>query len=188
MMEFIETTLKDAYIVIPNFSTDNRGAFLKDFHKTTFLEKGIDFELKEEMMTVSKRGVIRGMHFQLYKPQAKLVRCLKGKVYDYIVDLRQDSPTFLKGEGFILDDIRHHSLYVPKGFAHGYLVLEDSLVLYRCDEEFFKDGDASIKYDDETLNINWHPEYVDNQAFILSEKDANAKSFKYYEPLLNHII
>lgn len=183
-MEFIKTTLKDAYLIKPNYFPDNRGAFLKDFHQSTFKENGIDFELKEEMMTISKKCVIRGMHFQLYKPQAKLIRCLKGCVYDYIVDLRKDSETYLKGEGFILNDINNNTLYVPKGFAHGYLVMEDSLVLYKCDEEFYKDGDASIRYDDKTLNINWHPEYVDNQEFILSDKDFNAKSFTYYENLL----
>ena len=84
----------------------------------------------------------------------------------------------------MLNDKNNNTLYVPRGFAHGYLVLEDSLVLYKCDEEFYKDGDASIRYDDETLNINWHPEYVDNQKFILSDKDFNAKSFTYYENLL----
>ena len=180
-MEFIETTLKDAKIIVPFVSHDVRGSFIKDFHTTEFKNNGIDFTIKENLMTQSKKGVLRGMHMQLIKPQGKIVRCLSGKVYDYIVDLRKDSPTYMKGEGFILDDINNYSLFVPRGFAHGYYVLEDSLVLYKCDEEFYKDGDISIRYDDEDLKIDW--QFIVGTP-IRSEKDLNGKSFKYYESML----
>ena len=134
------------------------------------------------METISKKGVIRGMHFQLYKPQAKLVRCIKGKIFDYIVDARKNSPTYLQGQGFILSEENNNCLYVPKGFLHGYLVIDDSVVTYKCDEEFYKDGDSVIRYDDRTLNIDWHiDKFIGNSTkIILSEKDNNAPSFEYY--------
>lgn len=182
-MEFLDTTLKDAKLIVPFVSHDNRGAFIKDYHYSTFKENGINFEIKEEMCTYSKKGVLRGMHIQLGKPQAKLIRCAHGEVYDYIVDVRKDSPTYLKGEGFILNEENNNCLFVPKGFLHGYLVKEDSIVIYKCDEEFYKQGDASVKWNDPILNIDWQSQWNGDLVPILSEKDSNNISYEEFEKL-----
>ena len=181
-MIFKDTNLKDAKLITTFVQNDCRGSFIKDFHHSEFMEHNINFVIKEEMETISKKGVIRGMHFQLYKPQAKLVRCIKGEIFDYIVDARKNSPTYLQGQGFILSEENNNCLYVPKGFLHGYLVIDDSVVTYKCDEEFYKDGDSVIRYDDRTLNIDWHiDKFIGNSTkIILSEKDNNAPSFEYY--------
>lgn len=104
-----------------------------------FKANGIEHELKEVFYTISKKGVIRAMHFQLVKQQAKLVRCISGHVYDVIIDLRLDSPTFGKWQGFDLTGENQKTLYIPQFFGHGYLVLEDSVVSYKCGEVFYSE-------------------------------------------------
>ena len=145
-MIFKDTNLKDAKLITTFVQNDCRGSFIKDFHHSEFMEHDINFVIKEEMETISKKGVIRGMHFQLYKPQAKLVRCIKGKIFDYIVDARKNSPTYLQGQGFILSEENNNCLYVPKGFLHGYLVIDDSVVTYKCDEEFYSIFEEAKEY------------------------------------------
>ena len=127
---FQETNLKDAFLITPFFASDDRGGLIKDYNIDIFNENGIKHELKEVFYTISKKGVIRAIHFQLGKQQAKLVRCVSGRVYDVIVDLRKESKTFGKWEGFELSEENRKCLYVPERFGHGYLVLEDSIVSY----------------------------------------------------------
>ena len=142
--EFQELDLKGAYLIKPFHATDERGGFIKDYNIDTFKANGIDHDLKEVFYTVSKRGVIRAMHFQLVKQQAKLVRCVSGHVYDVIADLRPDSPTFGQWRGFHLTGENTLSLFVPEYFCHGYLVIEDSIVSYKCGEVFYGVGDSGI--------------------------------------------
>lgn len=183
--EFTELDLKGAYIIKPFCATDERGAFIKDYNIDVFKNNGVPHELKEIFYTVSKKGVIRAVHFQLYKQQAKLVRCVKGKVYDVIVDLRPDSPTFGKWQGFILSEENMNALYVPEFFGHGYLVLEDSVVSYKCNEVFFAEGDSGIAYDDKDMGIKWDfNEIGGKKNLIISEKDKNLMSFKKYKELI----
>ena len=129
--EFCNTDFEGAYLIKPFCATDVRGAFIKDYSKEVFEANGLEHNLAEVFYTVSHKGVIRALHFQRVHEQAKLVRCIKGKVFDVIVDLRPDSPTFKKWQGFYLSEENMNELYVPEHFAHGYLVLEPSVVSYK---------------------------------------------------------
>lgn len=183
--EFEKLNLDGAFLIKPFCATDERGAFIKDYNVETFKNNGINHELKEVFYTVSKKGVIRAIHFQLIRQQAKLVRCVKGKVYDVIVDLRPDSKTFGKWQGFTLSEENNLSLYIPKFFGHGYLVLEDSIVSYKCNEVFFAEGDSGITYNDKDINVAWPFEEIGGQdKLIISEKDKSLMSLKEYKELL----
>ncbi len=182
--EFHELELKGAYIIKPFYATDLRGGFVKDYNIDTFKANGIDHELKEVFYTISKRGVIRAEHFQLIKQQAKLVRCISGHVYDVIVDLRPDSPTFGQWRGFDLTGENQVCLFVPEFFGHGYLVIEDSVVSYKCGEVFYGEGDSGIMYNDPELNIQWPFELIGGEKnLIISDKDKHLMSFADYKNL-----
>ena len=186
---FEEITLKGAYKITPFYATDERGGFLKDYNIDIFKENNINHELKELFYTLSKRGVIRAIHFQLDKQQAKLVRCVSGHIYDVIVDLRPDSPTFGQWEGFELSGDNMVELYIPEYFGHGYLVLEDSVVSYKCGEVFYANGDSGIMYNDSDINIKWPYELIGgSEKLIISEKDQNLMSFQDYKKISESIL
>lgn len=179
--DFQELDLKGAFKIQPFYATDERGGFIKDYNIDMFKTNGIEHELKEVFYTISKKGVIRAIHFQLIKQQAKLVRCVSGHVYDVIVDLRPDSPTFGQWRGFDLTGENQIELYIPQCFGHGYLVLEDSVVSYKCGEVFYGEGDSGIMYNDPDINIQWPFEKIGRiENLIISEKDKNLMSFKEY--------
>lgn len=178
---FEELDLKGAFKIQPFYATDERGGFVKDYNIDMFKANGIEHELKEVFYTISKKGVIRATHFQLVKQQAKLVRCISGHVYDVIVDLRPDSPTFGQWRGFDLTGENQVELYIPQYFGHGYLVLEDSVVSYKCGEVFYGEGDSGIIYNDIDINIQWPFEKIGGiENLIISDKDMNLMSFKEY--------
>lgn len=180
--EFEESDLKGAFIVTPFYSTDERGGFIKDYNIEEFKKHGIEHELKEVFYTISYQGVIRAIHFQLDRQQAKLVRCVKGRVYDVIVDLRKDSDTFGQWRGYELSEDNRKELYVPQYFGHGYLVLEESIVSYKCGEVFYSEGDSGIMYNDPDLNIEWPFEKIGGvENLIISEKDKTLMSFNEYK-------
>ena len=178
MYIFNETDLKGAY-VIDNFSVgDNRGRFTKCYVKEVYEEAGINFNLSETFLSSSAKNVIRGIHFQRNNPQAKLVSVPKGKVYDVIVDLRVDSPTFKQWRGFELSEENARALYIPKGFGHGFLSLEDNtLMLYQCDGKYDKETDSGIRYDDKDIGITWP---ISREDEIHSERDLSLESLKEY--------
>lgn len=183
--EFEKLDLEGAYMIKPFFATDNRGGFLKDYNIDTFRDNGINHELKEVFYTISKKGVIRATHFQLIKQQPKLVRCVSGHVYDVIVDLRPESKTFGKWRGFDLTGENRVELYIPEYFGHGYLVLEDSVVSYKCGEVFYGEGDSGIKYDDPDIGIEWPFDKIGGtENLIISEKDKGLMSFKEYKTII----
>lgn len=182
--DFQELDLKGAFKIQPFYATDERGGFVKDYNIDVFKANGIEHELKEVFYTISKKGVIRATHFQLVKQQAKLVRCVSGHVYDVIVDLRPDSPTFGQWRGFDLTGENQVELYIPQYFGHGYLVLEDSVVSYKCGEVFYGEGDSGIRFNDPDINIQWPFEKIGGiENIIISEKDENLMSFKEYNGL-----
>lgn len=184
--DFQELDLKGAYLIKPFFASDERGGLIKDYNIDVFNEHGINHELKEVFYTLSKRGVIRATHFQLIKQQAKLVRCVSGHVYDVIVDLRPDSPTYGQWRGFHLTGENMNSLYVPEYFGHGYLVIDDSIVSYKAGEVFYGEGDSGIMYNDPDIGIEWPFELIGGiENFIISEKDKKLMNFKEYTELLN---
>ena len=135
---------------------DIRGGFSKIYEKRIFEQNGIDFQLSESFVSVSSKNVIRGLHFQTRLPQAKIVSVLKGSVYDVVVDLRMQSSTYRKWWGFELSSNNHRGVYIPRGFAHGFLSYEDdTLMLYQCDGLYDKETDTGIRFDDPELDVKW---------------------------------
>ena len=176
--EFKEMTLKGAYIVSSFYAGDNRGGFTKTFEKDVFHNSGIDFCTNETFASRSMKNVIRGLHFQKNNPQAKLVSVIRGKVWGVIVDLRPNSETFKEWEAVELSDENHLSIYVPRGFAHGFVSLEDGTVmLYQCDGKYDKETDSGIRYDDPEIGIKWP---IEEDVAIHSERDLKLGSLQDY--------
>ena len=171
-----ELKLINAFVIEFDVYGDQRGWFTESYNRDNFLKLGIETEFIQDNHSFSKeKGVLRGLHFQLEpKAQTKLVRCTKGKILDVIVDLRKNSPTYLQHEKVLLSEDNFKQLYVPKGFAHGFLTLTDDVeVQYKVDEVYSKEHDRSIRYNDPQLGIEWEIEDP-----ILSQKDANAPLLK----------
>ena len=183
--DFEKLSLKGAYHIKPFYATDNRGGLIKDYNVETFEANGITHDLKEVFYTISKRGVIRATHFQLVKQQPKLVRCISGHVYDVIVDLKPGSPTYGQWMGFHLTGENTEMLLVPAYFGHGYLVIEDSIVSYKCSEVFYGEGDSGIMYNDPDIGIDWPFELIGGKDnLIISQKDLELMSFKEYDRMM----
>lgn len=178
---FEELPLKGAYLIKPFFADDLRGGFIKDYSKEVFEKNGINHELLEVFYTISKKGVLRAIHFQEVNQQPKLVRCVSGRVFDVIVDLRPESPTFKKWLGFYLTGENMDELLVPAHFGHGYLVLEDSIVSYKCSAPFDGEHDSGIIYNDPDINVKWPFDDIGGiDKLIISDKDKNLQSFDVY--------
>lgn len=182
--EFQEMDLKDAYIIKPFYATDERGGLIKDYNIDVFKNAGIEYELKETFYTESKQGVIRAIHFQLIKPQPKLMRCISGRVYYVIVDLRPDSETFGRWLHMELRGDDPICVLCPAGFGQGYLALEDSLMSYKAAEVFYGEGDAGIMYNDPDIGIEWPFDDIGGRDnLIISNKDLKLMSLKDYKRL-----
>lgn len=176
--EFKETAIKGLIEVTPFNADDVRGCFTKDYSKEVFEANGIKYDLQEVFYTTSHKGVIRALHFQRVKQQPKLVRCISGHVYDVVVDLRKDSPTFKKWLGFDLIGEKHNEILVPAGCAHGYLVLEPSIVSYKCAEKFYGEYDDGIMWNDTDIGIEWPLDKIGGMDnLILADKDKNLSTF-----------
>ena len=166
-MEIRETPIKDVYEIYPSVFKDERGYFLETYKKDLFEKHGLPTDWMQDNQSYSMAGILRGLHFQYGEyAQAKLARVILGKVLDVCVDLRKDSPTFGKHHSLILDSNQHNMLYVPKGFAHGFAVLEDAVFSYKCSNLYHKESEGGIIWNDAELNIDW--KVADP---ILSEKD-----------------
>lgn len=179
--EFHETQIS-GLIQINSFNADDiRGCFTKDYSKEVFEANGIQHDIQEVFYTTSHKGVIRALHFQRVKQQPKLVRCIWGHVWDVVVDLRKDSPTFQKWLAFDLIGEKYNELLIPAGCAHGYLVLEQSIVSYKCAEKFYGEYDDGILWDDPDIGIEWPLKQVGGlEHVILADKDKNLQSFKTF--------
>lgn len=180
---FTKTKIAGLIEVTPFNADDVRGKFTKDYSKEVFEQNGIKHDLAEVFYTTSHKGVIRALHFQRVHQQPKLVRCIHGHIYDVVVDLRQDSPTFKEWLGFDLTEENRRELLVPGGCAHGYLVISDhSIVSYKCSEKFYGEYDDGIKFDDPELNVKWPYELIGGKdQLILADKDLNLQSFKEFQ-------
>ena len=177
--EILDTFFGSAKLIQPFQAYDERGSFTKDYSKEALEQLSIHHDLKEVFYTESFKGVIRAIHFQRVHEQPKLVRCVSGHVYDVIVDLRPSSPTFGQWKGVDLTGQNHLELLIPEHFGHGYLVLENSIVSYKCSEKFWGEYDDGICWNDKEIGISWPLELVNNNI-ILSEKDKNLQSFKEF--------
>ncbi|MGB7786115.1 MAG: dTDP-4-dehydrorhamnose 3,5-epimerase [Salinimicrobium sp.] len=178
MLELERTPLKDCFLLKPSVFTDKRGTFIESFNQQRFEDAtGLHLNFVQDNQSTSTRGVLRGLHFQTGPfAQAKLLRCPMGKVLDVVVDLRPDSPTFKKSFKAVLSDENHLQLFIPAGFAHGFITLsEKSLFAYKCDQYYNKEADAGVIWNDPALNIDWN--FPEDQL-ILSEKDANLPTFE----------
>jgi len=168
---FQPTKIEGLQIVQPFVAPDERGYLSKIFEKSIFAAHGIELSPWEELRSRSGKGVLRGLHFQRRHSQDKLVQALRGVAYDVAVDLRKDSPTFGKWEGFYLTAENRQMLYIPKGFAHGFLALEeDTLFSYLCGDCYDPESDGGIRWDDPQLAIDWPLDQVEH--ITVSEKDA----------------
>jgi dTDP-4-dehydrorhamnose 3,5-epimerase len=176
-MKFIKTEISDIYIIEPSVFGDNRGYFLESFNLEKFEENVFSIKFVQDNESKSSKGVLRGLHFQ--KPpfeQAKLVRCIEGKVVDVAVDIRKGSPTYGMHLAVELSGENKRQLFVPRGFAHGFVVLSESATFaYKVDNSYAPEYDSGIKYDDSDLNINWG--LTENEV-QLSVKDENLPAFK----------
>lgn len=173
MQDFVfeATSIHNLMQITPFYVPDQRGYFSKTFEQSIFASHGISISPWEELRSYSHKGVLRGLHFQRRHSQDKLVQVLRGAVYDVAVDLRENSPTFGKWEGFELTAENRKMLYIPKGFAHGFLALEeDTLFSYLCGDRYDPESDGGIRWDDPKLAVTWPLDRVDR--VILSEKDA----------------
>ena len=179
-MKFIKTEIPDVYIIEPSVFGDNRGYFLESFNLERFEENVYPIKFVQDNESKSSKGVLRGLHFQ--KPpfeQAKLVRCIEGRVLDVAVDLRKGSPTYGKHITVELSGENKKQLFVPRGFAHGFSVLSNTAVFaYKVDNIYAPESDSGIRYDDKELNIDWG---LNKQEFQLSVKDKNLSFFEDLE-------
>lgn len=177
-MEVLKTTLEGCLIIKPSVFKDARGQFSETFHKDRFEQlTGINTDFVQDNQSQSSFGVLRGLHYQVGKmAQAKLVRVVSGRVLDIAVDLRKESPTFGQHFAIVLDGESMTQLYVPRGFAHGFVTLsEQSIFAYKCDNYYDKASEEGIRFDDATLNIDWH---LAHNQLVVSEKDLELPAFK----------
>jgi len=169
-MEITQSKLKGAFLVKPNVFGDERGFFMETWNEERFSNEGIDLKFKQDNVSKSSKGVLRGLHYQLPKSQGKLVYVLEGEVFDVIVDIRKGSPTFGMAESYYLNETNKHILYVPEGFAHGFLVTsETALFTYKCTETYHPENEYAILWNDPNLNIQWP---LDSEP-TLSKKDCD---------------
>ena len=173
-MKFIKTRIPEVIIIEPRVFEDNRGFFMETWEARKFAEAGIDTDFVQDNHSKSIRGTLRGLHYQIKHPQGKLVRVVVGEVFDVAVDIRKSSPTFGKWVGIILSSENKRQVWIPPGFAHGFVVLSNEADVYYKTTEFYSPkNDAGIIWNDKDLNIEWPVE-----SPILSEKDSNLPSFK----------
>lgn len=173
--KFTETKIKDLYVVEPTVFGDNRGYFMETYSKQAFLEVGLNYDFLQDNQSSSKKGVLRGLHFQKTFPQAKLVRVLKGEVFDVAVDLRAGSPTYGEWVGVLLSEENKKQFMIPRGFAHGFVVVSDyAEFAYKCDELYHPEDEGGLMWNDESIGIEW----PDVGEIILSEKDKKHPSLK----------
>lgn len=182
-MQVLETPLREVKLISPRRFGDDRGWFAEVFNVATFASAGLPSHFAQDNQSFSARGVLRGLHYQLGRPQGKLVRVLSGHIWDVAVDLRRDSPDFGKFAGFHLkprnDAGELELLWIPEGFAHGFLVLSETAdVLYKTTDGYYPAGERIIRWDDPTLAIPWP---LDGLTPSVSPKDAQGSAFSAAE-------
>lgn len=186
-MKIIKTPIPDLLIIEPRVFADERGYFFESFNETKFVEAGLNTGFVQDNESKSHRGVIRGLHYQLAPfAQAKLIRVVRGTVYDVAVDLREGSPTFGKWFGVEVSASKKNQFYIPKGFAHGFSVLSEYAIFsYKCDEFYNPTVDRGIRFDDPTLKIDWrlplNDAVISAKDLVLPFLDDAEMNFKFEE-------
>lgn len=174
--------LTDLLLIDPKVIYDDRGYFMESYNQQRWTEAGINRDWVQDNEAHSHYGTLRGMHYQTgIHAQAKLVRVISGKIYDVVVDLRPDSPTYKQWTGVMLSGENKKQLYIPRGYAHGYLVLsEEAIFAYKCDNFYQPDAEGGLKYDDPTIGIEWP---IEDSYFKLSQKDKRWPPFDESLPI-----
>lgn len=174
---FKKTFIEGLYIIEQKVFEDNRGYFMETYNEKAFKEAGLNVRFVQDNQSRSKKGVLRGLHFQKKHPQGKLVRVIRGEVFDVAVDLRRSSPTFKMWFGCRLSGENRKQLYIPEGFAHGFLVLSDEAEFaYKCTDFYHPEDEGGYPWNDPSFNIEWPLEEVGE--LLLSDKDKNYLPFK----------
>jgi len=169
-MKVIETSLPGVLILEPKVFGDERGFFVETFRQNVLADAGISVTFVQDNQSRSRRGVLRGLHYQLQQPQGKLLRVARGRVFDVAVDVRRGSPTFGQWAGAILDDESHRQMYIPPGFAHGFVVLSEVAdFVYKCTDYYHPQSETGIRWDDPAIGIEWPRDILGE--VILSGKD-----------------
>ena len=176
-MRFIPTELPEVVRIVPTVHEDARGYFMETWQARRFHDAGIDLDFVQDNFSESSKGTLRGLHFQIEQAQGKLVRVVSGEVFDVVVDMRRSSPNFGKWVGEVLSAENKHQLWVPPGFAHGFLVLSDTAMFeYKCTDYYAPEFERSVRWDDPDIGINWPLEKGEQP--VLSPKDRKAPSFR----------
>lgn len=171
-MELVETSLPGVVLVQSPVHVDERGFFAEAFRADRFAALGLPTHFVQDNHSRSARGVLRGLHYQLEQPQGKLIRVVRGRIFDVAVDLRRSSPSFGHWFGVTLEAGDGRQLFVPPGFAHGYLALEDADIMYKCTTLYHRASDAGVRFDDTAIGIDWP--IRDGEPPILSPRDQHA--------------
>ncbi len=170
----IETSIEGVYIIEPKVFGDDRGYFMETYSDVEFEEIGLNYKFVQDNQSKSRKGVLRGLHFQKENTQAKLVRVIKGEVFDVAVDLRPGSATYGKWEGVILSEENKKMFMIPRGFAHGFLVLSDEAEFtYKCDDVYNPNAEGGLAWNDEEIGIKWPMEKINKDELLTSPKDSN---------------
>lgn len=176
---FSPTSIDGVVVIETKSYGDERGSFMETYKRPDFVAGGIDVDFVQDNQSSSVRGVLRGLHFQINHPQAKLVRVVEGEVFDVCVDLRAGSPTFGQWEGVVLSAENRRQFFIPRGFAHGFYVLSESAVFaYKCDDVYHPNDEGGIRWDDERIGVEWP--LLEDCDVILSDKDRRHPSFSEY--------
>lgn len=182
-IKVVAMTIPGLAVIEPTVFGDARGFFMESYNKQEFYENGLDMDFVQDNHSKSKRGVLRGLHFQTQHAQGKLVRVIRGRVWDVAVDLRKGSPTFGRWESVLLSAENKKMFYIPEGFAHGFLTLEDDTeFMYKCTDYYHPEYDGGIRYDDPEIGIAWpFQEYgIRPEDLLLSAKDKNLPTLAEY--------
>ncbi len=176
-----KTDIEGLLIIEPQVFGDNRGYFMETYNENDFNNHGINYRFVQDNQSCSSKGVLRGLHYQKTHPQTKLVRVLEGEVYDVAVDLRKNSPTYGKYVGILLSSENKKMFLIPKGFAHGFVVLSDTAIFaYKCDDFYHPEDEGAIAWDDPDVNVDWPIK----EGIVLSEKDKHHPTLKESNPKL----
>lgn len=182
-MRYTQTSIAGLWLIEPVVFGDERGYFMETFRIADFARHIEEFNVVQENESRSRYGVFRGLHLQQgAHAQAKLVRCVEGAIFDVAVDLRKGSPTYGQHLCFELSSTNHRQLYIPRGFAHGFLTITEHATLqYKVDNAYHPESECSIKFDDPDLGIDWASTGIPREAFVLSAKDLDGISFCDYQ-------